>query len=147
MGFPAANDATGNNESLPWPTSTSGTNTQKVLAVATAADREWWDPYGWCEVPQAEEYVSFSIVDTTLCSCKALSNFDDQILEWIVSIDGGYVVEDQAPTSRKISAVPGGFVIYNITGLRVQAAARVDRTGYDVSKSTFGSGFRLQLCC
>ena len=61
MGFPAAKDTKRNNESLLWPTPTSELNTKKELAVATAADREWWDPNGWCEAPQAEEYVSFSL--------------------------------------------------------------------------------------
>jgi hypothetical protein len=70
MGFPAATDATSSNESPMWPIPTTESNKKKELAVATAADREWWDPNGWCEVPRVEEYVSFSIVDRALCSRK-----------------------------------------------------------------------------
>lgn len=62
MGFPAANDATSNNESLLWPTPTSESGVRKELAVVTAADKEWWDPNGRCEVPPAEEYVSFPLL-------------------------------------------------------------------------------------
>lgn len=38
-------------------------------------------------------------------------------------------------------------MIYNITGLRVQVTARIDRTGYDVTKSESSrlSTFRFKL--
>ena len=32
----------------------------KTLAIVTAEDQSWWRPDGWCEVPKAEPYVSFS---------------------------------------------------------------------------------------
>lgn len=65
MGFPAADTPIGQDVQGTLPSSTSGSGIRKELAVVTKADKEWWRPDGICEVPEAEEYVSFTFFSFT----------------------------------------------------------------------------------
>jgi hypothetical protein len=44
------------------------------------------------------------------------------------------VKEDISPGPEKIREVPDGYMILNISGVRLQVTARIDRTGYDVTR-------------
>lgn len=139
MGFPAAK-AVGHEMEFTGPTPTHGSPIKKELSVVTDVDKFWWRPDGWCDATQAEEYVSFRLIILIIMALLWQSaDFTwprpSQVVEWIISPDGRYVVEDNAPSSSKISLISGGFMIHNISGLRLQASARVDRSGYDVTKS------------
>jgi hypothetical protein len=45
------------------------------------------------------------------------------------------VVEDVSPGSGKLSLVSGGFVLHNMTGIRIHIVRKLDGTGYNIAKS------------
>ncbi|KAF8332804.1 glycoside hydrolase [Cantharellus anzutake] len=96
-------------DKLSW-SKTSGD--KNPFAVIAEEDKAWWDENGWCEVPRVEEYVH----------------------EWILSSDGGLVPEDRFPGPDKIRKVVDGYEVLNITGIRTQVTARIDRTAYDITR-------------
>ncbi|KAF8314870.1 alpha-mannosidase [Cantharellus anzutake] len=96
-------------DKLSW-SKTSGD--KNPFAVIAEEDKAWWDENGWCEVPRVEEYVH----------------------EWILSSDGGLVSEDRFPGPDKIRKVVDGYEVLNITGIRTQVTARIDRTAYDITR-------------
>ncbi|QRW05174.1 glycoside hydrolase family 47 protein [Ceratobasidium sp. AG-Ba] len=80
-------------------------------SVVAPSDERWWDIYGRCEVPQAEEY-----------------SFD-----YVLSIDGSVTEADKNLGPSKVHRVEGGFMIRNITGVKARMTARIDGQGYDVT--------------
>jgi hypothetical protein len=104
-----------------------------LLAVAPS-DERWWDVFGWCEVPQAEEYVS-----TTISHTQTQSPFDfdldalaarlaellgtaslkpEQSFDYVLSIDGTVIEADKNLGPAKVHRVEGGFLVRNITGVK-----------------------------
>lgn len=49
-------------------------------------------------------------------------------------MDGKTVAEDTSPSLEKIYAVPDGFMVKSITGIRTRIVSRLDGKGYDVAK-------------
>ena len=66
---------------------------------------------------------------------KAHSNFYLlQTYDFLLSSDGRAVVEDLHPSPQKLAAVPDGYIIHNVTGIRAHIVTRLDGKGYDISK-------------
>lgn len=103
------------------------------ISFVSAADAPWWDRFGWCEVPKAEEYVS-----TPLSSSQPLLDFDfddlaarlselfgpgpsresAQSFDYVLSIDGTVTEADKLLGPSKVHRVEGGFMVRNITGVK-----------------------------
>ena len=45
--------------------------------------------------------------------------------------------EDTHPTPEKMVAVSDGFLVHNVTGLRVHIVSRLDGKGYDITRREF----------
>ncbi|KAG9128167.1 alpha mannosidase-like protein [Ceratobasidium sp. 392] len=118
-------------------------------SVVAPFDERWWDVFGWCEVPQAEEYVS-----TTVSQTQSQSPFDfdfddlaarlsellgvssskpEQSFDYVLSIDGSVTEADKNLGPSKVHRVEGGFMVRNITGIKARMTARMDGQGYDVT--------------
>ena len=54
--------------------------------------------------------------------------------EFIMSVDGEQVAEDDSPSKKKLEAIPGGFVVQDVKGIRARVTTRLDGRGYDVTK-------------
>lgn len=59
-----------------------------------------------------------------------------QTIEYLLSAEGGSVVEDPSPGAHKLKRVSDGYLISNINGIRIEVTTRMDGRGYDISKST-----------
>ena len=68
-----------------------------------------------------------------------------QVLDWIVSPGGGFALEDRHPSAEKLTVVDGGFKISNISGLYIQVTARIDLSGYEVTRGKLCSAYDLRL--
>ncbi|KZT74450.1 glycoside hydrolase family 47 protein [Daedalea quercina L-15889] len=79
---------------------------------ASEHDMKWWLEGGWCEIPRPH-----------------LFSFD-----FILSPGGQAVPEDAHPTVEKITFVPDGYMLYNVSGIRAHIVSRLDGKGYDVTK-------------
>ncbi|EPS95376.1 hypothetical protein FOMPIDRAFT_146232 [Fomitopsis schrenkii] len=75
-------------------------------------DMQWWSESGWCEIPKPH-----------------LFSFD-----FVLSPGGQAVPEDPHPTVEKITFVPDGYMLYNVTGIRAHIVSRLDGKGYDITK-------------
>jgi len=71
-----------------------------------------WSPNGWCEIPKTTVYS----------------------YDFILSVDGEIVDEDYHLNPQKITSVPDGYVVHNVTGIRAHMVSRLDSKGYDVTK-------------
>ena len=60
-----------------------------------------------------------------------------QTYDFVLSQDGRGVPEDLSPSSDKIETLPDGYVLHNVTGIRVQIVSRMDGKGYDVAKCMY----------
>ncbi|RDB22490.1 ER degradation-enhancing alpha-mannosidase-like protein 1 [Hypsizygus marmoreus] len=83
-----------------------------VGLAPTQSDINTWSPYGWCEKPRAD-----------------LFSYD-----FILSSHGNAVPEDLSPSLLKLGILPDGFVINNVTGIRMHIVRRLDGKGYDIRK-------------
>ncbi|KAJ7744523.1 alpha mannosidase-like protein [Mycena maculata] len=83
-----------------------------LIQPASAGDEAAWSPYGWCERP----YVDLFAYD------------------FILSANGKAVPEDLSPSRVKLDVVHDGFIIHNITGVRIHIVQRLDGNGYDIRK-------------
>lgn len=57
-----------------------------------------------------------------------------QTFDFVLSQDGTAIPEDPHPTSAKLSQVPDGFILQNVTGIRTRVVSRMDGKGYDITK-------------
>lgn len=57
-----------------------------------------------------------------------------QSYEYVLARGGLDTPEDLTPSAAKISPVPDGYVITDISGIRVRIVSRLDGRGYDLTK-------------
>lgn len=57
-----------------------------------------------------------------------------QTYDFLLTPDGRTVVEDLHPSSKKVVAVPDGYILQNVTGIRARIVTRLDGKGYDITK-------------
>ncbi|KAJ7179913.1 alpha mannosidase-like protein [Mycena crocata] len=79
---------------------------------ASEVDQNLWSPYGWCERP----FVSLFAYD------------------FILSANAKVVNEDLSPSRIKLDLTDDGFIIHNVTGIRIHIVQRIDGKGYDIRK-------------
>lgn len=53
----------------------------------------------------------------------------EQTYDYILSTMGEGVVEDVSPSLSKLAPVEDGYIVHNVTGVRVQIVQRLDGTG------------------
>ncbi|OJT13334.1 ER degradation-enhancing alpha-mannosidase-like protein 1 [Trametes pubescens] len=75
-------------------------------------ETRWWDPDGWCALPKHEPYT----------------------YDFVLSAHGEVVLEDPRPPADKIIEVADGYLVQNVTGIRVHIVSRLDGKGYDIAK-------------
>ncbi|KAJ6539265.1 alpha mannosidase-like protein [Mycena capillaripes] len=80
--------------------------------TASDIDQAAWSPSGWCERP----YVDLFAYD------------------FILSANSKVVAEDLSPSRVKLDLVDNGFIIHNVTGIRIHIVQRLDGKGYDIRK-------------
>jgi len=71
-----------------------------------------WSPGGWCTLPKYDLYS----------------------YDFILSSTGALVEVDEHPSPKKLLSVHDGYVLQNVTGIRVHIVSRLDGKGYDVTK-------------
>ncbi|KAG6331731.1 hypothetical protein ID866_7360 [Astraeus odoratus] len=82
-------------------------------------DERYWALDGWCAIPHPES-LSY---------------------DFVMSAGGQAVLEDPRPGTDKLRLVADGFVLHNITGIRVHIDSRLDGKGYDIlDHMPFGKG-------
>ena len=54
--------------------------------------------------------------------------------DFVLSADGEVVPEDLHPSVDKLVPVADGYLVHNVTGLRVHIVTRLDGKGYDIAK-------------
>lgn len=59
-----------------------------------------------------------------------------QAFDFVLSPGGQAVPEDSHPTVEKITFVPDGYMLYNVSGIRAHIVSRLDGKGYDITKCT-----------
>ncbi len=52
----------------------------------------------------------------------------------MLSAHGEVVLEDPRPPADKIIEVADGYLVQNVTGIRVHIVSRLDGKGYDIAK-------------
>ncbi|KAJ7781324.1 alpha mannosidase-like protein [Mycena metata] len=75
-------------------------------------DQELWSESGWCERPHVNLFA----------------------YDFVLSSSGKHVTEDLSPSRLKLDVVDNGFIIHNVTGIRIHIVQRLDGKGYDVRK-------------
>ncbi|KAI0649989.1 alpha-mannosidase [Trametes meyenii] len=80
--------------------------------IPSENETRWWDPAGWCVLPKHEPYT----------------------YDFVLSAHGEVVPEDLHPTANKLAPVADGYLVHNVTGLRVHIVSRLDGKGYDIAK-------------
>ncbi|KAF7301339.1 alpha-1,2-Mannosidase [Mycena indigotica] len=75
-------------------------------------DESAWSPNGWCERPNTDLFA----------------------YDFILSAGGKLVAEDISPSRLKLDKVDDGFILHNVTGIRINIVQRLDGKGYDVRK-------------
>ncbi|KAJ7904433.1 alpha mannosidase-like protein [Mycena olivaceomarginata] len=76
--------------------------------VAQPAKRQW----GWCERPVVNLFA----------------------YDFILSANSKAVAEDLSPSRLKVDVLDNGYIIHNVTGIRVHIVQRLDGKGYDIRK-------------
>lgn len=51
-----------------------------------------------------------------------------------MAASGLSIPEDAHPTSDKLHAVPDGYLLQNVSGIRAHVVSRLDGRGYDITK-------------
>ncbi|KAI0773849.1 alpha-mannosidase [Fomes fomentarius] len=85
---------------------------QLIGRQPTESEEKVWTPDGWCTIPKHEPYT----------------------YDFVLSSDGRTVPEDVHPSPEKMAPVPDGFLVHNVTGLRVHIVSRLDGKGYDITR-------------
>ncbi|KAI0829418.1 alpha-mannosidase [Trametes gibbosa] len=85
---------------------------QLVGRVASENETRWWDPDGWCVLPKHEQYT----------------------YDFVLSAHGEVALEDPSPSADKLVPVADGYLVHNVTGIRVHIVSRLDGKGYDIAK-------------
>ncbi|KAI9063357.1 glycoside hydrolase family 47 protein [Trametes sanguinea] len=80
--------------------------------IPTENETRWWDPEGWCMLPKHEPYT----------------------YDFVLSANGEVVPEDLHPSAEKLVPVADGYLVHNVTGIRVHIVSRLDGKGYDIAK-------------
>ncbi|KAH9943045.1 alpha-mannosidase [Epithele typhae] len=80
--------------------------------MASDYEQKQWVPDGYCQIPKYEPYT----------------------YDFILSSDGSAAPEDTQPSAAKMVAVDDGFLVHNVSGIRVQIVSRLDGKGYDIAK-------------
>ncbi|EIW61741.1 alpha-mannosidase [Trametes versicolor FP-101664 SS1] len=80
--------------------------------VHSENETRWWDPDGWCALPKHEPYT----------------------YDFVLSAHGEVVLEDPRLPADKITEVADGYLVQNVTGIRVHIVSRLDGKGYDIAK-------------
>lgn len=57
-----------------------------------------------------------------------------QTYDFVLSPDGRNVPEDLHPSAEKLVSVADGYLVHNVTGIRVHIVSRLDGKGYDITK-------------
>ncbi|KAK0191006.1 alpha mannosidase-like protein [Armillaria mellea] len=83
-----------------------------VSILPTEAERSAWSIYGWCERPKADLFT----------------------YDFILSPGGMAVPEDLSPSLLKVALITEGFMVNNVTGIRVHIVRRLDGKGYEIRK-------------
>ena len=102
---------------------------QLVGRAASEYEVKTWTPDGWCQIPRFEPYVSC----TLLCMYTSPdAHRSRKTYDFILSADGSAVPEDPLPSSDKLITVADGFLVHDMSGIRVQITSRLDGKGYDI---------------
>ncbi|KAI9001169.1 alpha-mannosidase [Trametes punicea] len=80
--------------------------------IPSENETRWWDPEGWCVLPKHEPYT----------------------FDFVLSPNGQVVPEDLHPSAEKLIPVADGYLVQNVTGIRVHIVSRLDGKGYDIAK-------------
>ncbi|KAJ6599145.1 alpha mannosidase-like protein [Mycena vulgaris] len=79
---------------------------------ASDVDQAAWSPSGWCERPHVNLFA----------------------YDFILSANAKVVAEDLSPSRVKLDLLDDGFIIHNVTGIRIHIVQRLDGKGYDIRK-------------
>ncbi|KAJ7129769.1 alpha mannosidase-like protein [Mycena epipterygia] len=79
---------------------------------ASYLDQSFWSPSGWCERPHVDLFA----------------------YDFILSANAKIVAEDLSPSRLKLDILDNGFIIHNVTGIRIHIVQRLDGKGYDIRK-------------
>ncbi|KAF7352860.1 alpha-1,2-Mannosidase [Mycena venus] len=79
---------------------------------ASDVDQDAWSESGWCERPLVNLFA----------------------YDFVLSANGKVVAEDLSPSRVKLDKVDNGFIIHNVTGIRIHIVQRLDGKGYDIRK-------------
>lgn len=101
-----------------------------VSILPTEAERSAWSIYGWCERPKADLFVG----QTSQAGSFWNLITDFQTYDFILSPGGMAVPEDLSPSLLKVVLIPEGFMVSNVTGIRVHIVRRLDGKGYEIRK-------------
>ncbi|CAK5275566.1 unnamed protein product [Mycena citricolor] len=74
--------------------------------------RKHWSLYGWCERPNVNLFA----------------------YDYVLSPHGKVIAEDLSPSRLKLDIRDDGFILHNVTGVRIHIVQRLDGRGYDVRK-------------
>ncbi|KAJ7700003.1 glycoside hydrolase family 47 protein [Mycena rosella] len=86
---------------------------RELLSQAPSdVDQAVWSPYGWCELPRVSLFA----------------------YDFILSANAKNVPEDLSPSRVKLDLLDDGFIIHNVTGIRIHIVQRIDGKGYDIRK-------------
>ncbi|TFK86836.1 glycoside hydrolase family 47 protein [Polyporus arcularius HHB13444] len=85
---------------------------QLIGRAVSEAEEQAWSPDGWCSIPKHQPYM----------------------YDFVLSADGRTVPEDLHPPPEKMVTVSDGFLVHNVTGIRVHIVSRLDGKGYDITK-------------
>ncbi|KAJ7638737.1 glycoside hydrolase family 47 protein [Roridomyces roridus] len=83
-----------------------------VNQEANDQDQAAWSPNGWCDRPLVHNFA----------------------YEFILSPNGKIISEDLSPSRLKLDVVEDGYIVNNVTGIRIHIVQRLDRQGYDVRR-------------
>ncbi|KAJ6516008.1 alpha mannosidase-like protein [Mycena sanguinolenta] len=79
---------------------------------ASAVDQDAWSESGWCERPSVKLFA----------------------YDFILSASGKAAPEDLSPSRLKLDMTHDGFIVHNVTGIRIHIVQRLDGKGYDIRK-------------
>ncbi|KAJ7276287.1 alpha mannosidase-like protein [Mycena haematopus] len=79
---------------------------------ASDVDQEAWSESGWCERPSVDLFA----------------------YDFVLSANAKVVPEDLSPSRLKLDLFDNGFIIHNVTGIRIHIVQRLDGKGYDIRK-------------
>ncbi|KAJ7499000.1 alpha mannosidase-like protein [Mycena latifolia] len=86
---------------------------RELLSQAPSdVDQAAWSASGWCERPHVNLFA----------------------YDFILSAGAKIVPEDLSPSRLKLDLLHDGFIIHNVTGIRIHIVQRIDGKGYDVRK-------------